>query len=156
MEDEVAQKFFELKPKSSSKKSLEIDKTKILEIFSKEKDFIAEKVQLRNDEFFEREDEKITKWAEDLKTSLNTEIADLEKEIKDKQDARRRASGKDKIIFVKELRELEKKRDEKEDELKTKRKEIDKRKNEILDDLILSSDMDSNYKHLFLIKWKVE
>lgn len=156
IEEEVAQKFFELKVKSYKQNPLNIDKTNLFEVFAKEKEIIAEKVQNKNDEFFEREDEKISKWAEDLKNSLNSEIADLDREIKEMQDARRRASGKEKITLVKELRELEKKRDEKEDELKAKRKDIDRRKNEILDDLILSSDMDSNYKHLFLIKWKVE
>ena len=135
---------------------MNIDKTNLFEVFAKEKEIIAEKVQNKNDEFFEREDEKISKWAEDLKNSLSSEIVEIEKEIKEMQDARRRASGKEKITLVKELRELEKKRDEKEDELKAKRKDIDRRKNEILDDLIISSDMDSNYKHLFLIKWKVE
>ena len=156
IEDEIAQKFFELKIKNYIERTLDVDKSKLFEVFNKEKESIFEKVQLRNDEFFEREDEKITKWAEDLKSSLNSEIADLEKEIKEMQDARRRASGKEKITLVKELRELEKKRDEKEDELKAKRKDIDRRKNEILDDLILSSDMESNSKHLFFIKWRVE
>ena len=135
---------------------MNFDRKELLEIFEKEKAIIAEKVQLKNDDFFEREDEKISKWAEDLKNSLSSEIVEIEKEIKEMQDARRRASGKEKITLVKELRELEKNRDEKEDELKAKRKDIDRRKNEILDDLIISSDMDSNYKHLFLIKWKVE
>ena len=156
IEDEIAQKFFELKTKSYVEKPLNFDRKVLLENFEKEKDIIAEKVQIKNDEFFEREDEKISKWAEDLKNSLSSEIVEIEKEIKEMQDVRRRASGKEKITLVKQLRELEKKRDEKEDELKNKRKEIDRRKNEILDDLILSSDMDSNYKHLFLIKWKVE
>lgn len=87
----------------------------------------------RNGRFFDDELEKLDKWADDLKASIEFALKDLDREIKlKKTEAKRLFKLEDKLTAQREIKELESRRNELRRNLFTAQDDVDAKKEELI------------------------
>jgi len=110
----------------------------------------------KNGVWFDTEMEKLDHWAEDRRTALKVELDDLDQEIKDLKKAARQASNlPEKLEKQKKLRGLESKRDDAWRAFDVARQDIDKQKDQILDDISRKLQQQMTKKPLFAVRWSI-
>ena len=111
----------------------------------------------RNQSFFEEEMEKLDNWASDMKVSLEREITDLDAEIKlRKSEARKMLQLKEKVAAQRNIKDLEKKRADKRQNLYEAQDEVDERKEELLTKVEKMLEQKIEEKELFTIRWELK
>lgn len=117
---------------------------------------ILNEIGTRNSVFFDEEMEKLDHWAEDRRTTLKTDLKELDDEIKElKKQVRQSSSLPDKIEMQKKLKALDKKRDEAWRGYDEAAKQIESRKDEIIDAIEARLKQTITEKTLFEIEWAV-
>jgi len=117
---------------------------------------ILEESALRNQVFFEEEMEKLDSWADDMKVSLEREITDLDAEIKlRKSEAKKMARLNDKVIAQRVIKDLEKKRAEKRQNLYEAQDEVDAKKENLLSSVEKMLEQKIDEEELFTIRWRI-
>lgn len=117
---------------------------------------IIEQNALRNQDFFEEEMDKLDTWAEDMKTSLERELRDLDTEIKLlKGQSKKMRTLAEKVEAQRQIKELEKKRSEKRQNLFFAQDEVDARKEDLISSVEKMLSQKIEQKVLFTIKWKI-
>ena len=110
----------------------------------------------RNQVFFEEEMDKLDSWASDMKVSLEREITDLDAEIKlKKSEAKKMTLLKDKVAAQRVIKDLEKKRAEKRQNLYQAQDEVDDKKEELLTKVEKMLEQKIEMTELFTIRWRV-
>ncbi len=110
----------------------------------------------RNSKFFDDELEKLDKWAEDIKGSLEIELKELDKEIKTrKTEAKRILNLEEKVKAQREIKEMEKKRNELRRNLFSAQDEVENKKEKIIEDVELRMKQKVYLKELFTINWRL-
>ena len=98
--------------------------------------------------------DKLDRWAEDKKLSLEKEIKDLDAEIKlKKSEARRMLNLQDKVAVQRTIKELEKRRNKKRQNLFETQDNIDEEKEKLLSKTEQSLDQQISEKELFTVIW---
>lgn len=88
----------------------------------------------RNGTFFDEEMEKLDKWAEDVKKSLELQLKQLDVDIKtSKSEARKLPDLQRKIVAQRRIKQLEKRRNELRSNLFKEQDQIDERKEHLLE-----------------------
>ncbi len=154
---EIASKFFNL-PQIAAAYSLApaVLTEQLQEQLFSEKQDVLSKAQERNSEYYNEEIDKLDKWADDMKLSLEREVKDLESEIKlRKAESRKIVDLKLKVKLQREIKDLEKKRNEKRKNLFEAQDQIDERKEKLLNDIESRLEQDINIKQLFTINWNL-
>lgn len=104
--------------------------------------------------WFEQENEKLERWAEDRRKTLSITVEELDAEIKlFKKEARQLASTAAKIEAKKSLRKLERKRDDALSEYHEARKQIEKEEDKLLDEISNKLELNKTVEPLFTIRW---
>ena len=117
---------------------------------------ILEESALRNQVFFEEEMEKLDSWADDMKMSLEREITDLDAEIKlRKSEAKKMARLNEKVVAQRVIKDLEKKRAEKRQNLYEAQDEVDAKKENLLSSVEKMLEQKIEQEELFTIRWRV-
>lgn len=117
---------------------------------------IEEDALQRNTVYFNEEMDKLEKWAEDMKASLEKEIKDLDAEVRlKKAESRRVADLGVKIRLQREIKELERQRTEKRKRLFEAQDEIDTRKEQLLNDIEARLHQRVELKPLFMLNWQI-
>jgi ERCC4-related helicase len=117
---------------------------------------IEEKNKERDSNFFGDEYDKLDKWADDMKLSLEKEIKDIDAEIKlRKAEAAKIFDLQQKVSAQRAIKELEKKRSEKRKKLFESQDEIDARKEEVLSKVEARMQQTLSRKTLFTIRWNL-
>ncbi len=113
-------------------------------------------LESRNLSFFSLETEKLDAWADDLKVSLEREIKELDRGIK---EARTRSKGAatlaEKLNIQKEQRDLEAQRDKKRRELFNRQDEIQAKRDRLIDELEAQLGQKIQQRNLFCCEWEV-
>ena len=110
----------------------------------------------KNAEFFEQEMEKLERWSGDIKESLEHELKDLDREIKDtKREAQLAASLESKVALHKRIKELESRRAEKRRGLFEAQDAVDTRKDSLLTEIESRLKQALQKENLFTIRWQV-
>lgn len=110
----------------------------------------------RNSGFFDGEMDKLDKWAEDLKNSIELELKELDRDIKArKTEAKKILKLDEKVKAQRQIKEMEKKRNELRHNLYQAQDEIDKRKENLIDEIEIRLKQKIETRELFIIKWKV-
>lgn len=110
----------------------------------------------RNNKFFDEEMEKLDNWADDMKLGLEKEISDLDQEIRlRKSEAKKITRLEEKISAQRAIKELEKKRTEKRQNLYEAQDEIDEQKDLLLDKIEKMLKQNVSRESLFIVKWRM-
>lgn len=117
---------------------------------------ILSKQELRNNEYFDEEIEKLDHWAEDARTGLKLALRETDDEIKElKRSARTAGSLQEKVRLQKEVRNLQKKRDELWRDYDQAAKEVERQKDILLDETEARLELHVEQEELFMIRWKL-
>lgn len=110
----------------------------------------------RNSIFFDEEVGKLEKWADDVRDSIKFEIKELDKEIKTrKTEARKILNLEQKVKEQRVIKDLEKKLAEKRFNQYQNEDDIEKRKDNLLDEIEKRLKQQSIQTELFTIRFKV-
>ncbi len=108
------------------------------------------------DEYLEQESQKLERWADDQRSALMSKVNELDEEIKAfKKESRSLPSTKEKIVAKKQLRKLERHRDDALTEYHEAKKSIEQQEDELLDDVSARLELSSDLQVLFTIEWEL-
>jgi superfamily II DNA/RNA helicase len=157
IENELAQRFFSLVATANETCYPINEVAKHLnKLISVEEQNVVETNANRNKDFFDTEMDKLDQWADDMKISLDKEIKDLDAEIKlRKSEAKKMMNLEAKVKAQRAIKELEKKRSEKRQNLFEAQDTIDERKEELLTEVETRLKQSIRLTELFTIKWKL-
>ena len=122
-----------------------------------QREAILDDCMKRNARYFDDEYEKLDKWAEDMKLSLEREIKDLDAEIRlRKADARKLSDLESKVQERRHVKELEKQRDDKRRHLFEAQDQIEGKKDGLLEEVEARMKQQREEKTLFTIRWTLK
>ncbi len=114
-------------------------------------------IDRRNEDFFRAEMEKLDRWADDLKFSLESEIKELDAQLKEaKKEARLANDMQAKLELHRSVKELENQRNQKRRKLYEEQDAIDERKGKYLDETAARLRKEITREDVFTIRWRVE
>jgi hypothetical protein len=117
---------------------------------------IIDELGKKNANLFEIEIDKLDHWADDRRTSLKVELEDLDESIKETRKAARLAPNlPDKLEKQQALRKMETRRNEAWHNFDTASKELEKQKDDLLDDIGKRLEQNTESDALFIIHWKL-
>jgi hypothetical protein len=117
---------------------------------------IEQSILKRNIRRFNAEVEKLENWADDLKLGLESEIKDLDREIKDARRAAGRApSLEEKLVGQKIIKALELKRNEKRRSLFDAQDEVDRQREKLITEIEGKLTQKVSSQFLFRIGWNL-
>lgn len=156
IDSEIASKFFSL-PASIIKQNISSDDS----FLQNQKEELIKKhlqdVENRAASFYESRVEQIEHWSEDLKLSLEKEIRELDKEIKNiRRLAKSAISIKEKLFSQKQIRLLESKRNSKRKKIFEEQDKIEQQRDELIERLEGDLKPETKITHLFTIRWEIK
>ena len=156
IDDETCRKIFNIN-NSYINSICHIEKeSKIKEVFDMQFNVVLNKLLEVNNKFFDSEIEKLEKWSEDIKKSLELELRNLDIEIKFKKaEARKLLKLEDKLNMQKIIKELEKKRNNLRFNLFDEQDKIDDKKEKLIEEIEDKMKQKIEVEELFKIKWKI-
>ena len=114
----------------------------------------AELTEQQLERWFEQENDKLERWADDRRKALMITVEELDAEIKlFKKESRQLASTAAKVEAKKELRKLERKRDDALTEYHEARKQIELEEDRLLDEVSEKLKVTRHIETLFSIRW---
>jgi adenine-specific DNA-methyltransferase len=114
---------------------------------------IAE-LELRNQSFFQEEVDKLERWAEDLKLTLERQLKDLDAEIKAARKTSKTAVAlAEKLEAQKVIKALEAKRSAKRRQLFDAQDDVDKRRAELIDEIERQLKTKMKCETVFTLRW---
>lgn len=109
------------------------------------------------DLYLEQESDKLERWAQDKRQALMQSVDELDEQIRQfKKEARQLAAMADKIRAKKELRQLERKRDDALSEYHEAKKVIEREEDHLLDEVSEKLELTCSVKTLFTIRWTLQ
>jgi superfamily II DNA or RNA helicase len=112
-------------------------------------------VASRNKLFFQREIDKLDRWADDRKTGLELQLKDLATQIKvADREARLAPTLEEKLQLQKEKKELERQRKEKQRQLFEAEDEIEARKTDLIAEVERRLQRKTSSRELFTLRWE--
>lgn len=117
---------------------------------------IFQLITVRNAGFFDSELDKLDKWSDDIKTSLEIELKELDREIKTrKTESKKILNLEEKVGEQRRIKDMEKKRNELRMNLFKQQDEIDKKKEELIEIIEARMKQRVTTKEIFTIRWKI-
>lgn len=111
----------------------------------------------RNSGFFENEMEKLEKWADDVKTSLEIELKQLDKDIKFKKtESKKILNLEEKVAAQREIKEMEKRRNSLRQDLFKAQDEVDIKKEDLISNIEAQLKQQIQAEILFTIRWAIK
>jgi ERCC4-related helicase len=124
--------------------------------FERAKQVVAEEAGRRNGGWFEGEIDKLDRWADDLRATLKADLAEAEEAVKAAKRAARTAQTlPEKLALQRDAHKFEAKRDEAWREYERAGKEVDARKDALLDDVARRLGQRTSERELFTIRWNL-
>jgi superfamily II DNA or RNA helicase len=154
---EVAAKMFSLPQKAAAAQALNMSiRESLNRQMQQEQQIALFAAQERNSEYYNEEIDKLDKWADDRKHSLEKEIKDLEIEIRlRKSESRKLIDLSLKVKLQRLIKDLEKSRNEKRKHLFEAQDEIEERKEKLLNEIEARLQQKVQLKQLFILQWKL-
>jgi ERCC4-related helicase len=159
LDEEICKRMFSLPAKEMQPTALE-DPTLRDALnceYERRKKKIFEQIGIKNARFFEQELDKLDKWGEDKRNSLKITLKEYDDKIAELKKASRLAPNMpEKLIFERERRQFEAKRDEAWKDYDLAAKEITKQKDELLDNIQERLAQTMSEEELFTIHWEIK
>ncbi len=155
LEEEIAKKLFELD--ADVNHTVESISNETIEVSEKVKiEILSSNISDRNSDFFGDEVDKLDKWAEDVKKSLEIELKRLDIDIKTlKTNAKKILKLDEKVRLQREIKDMEKKRNEMRQKLYIAQDEVDVKKEGLLVKVESRLKQKTTFTPLFMVKFKV-
>ncbi len=156
IEDECIQRMFSLDGTTEGEYT-ECTRNALLEVVTSGKvERLCTDLALRNVQYFEVESEKLEGWADDLKSGLERETKDIDREIRDaRHNSTVSLTLEEKLKWQREIKALEQKRSTKRKNLFEAQDGIDLRRDELISEIEGKLKMGREQKTLFEIEWRV-
>lgn len=117
---------------------------------------LLEETTNRNGRWFDAEMDKLDRWAEDRRTALKTELAELDEALREaKKDARLAPTLPEKLERQRATRTLEAKREEAWRAYDQASRDIDRQKDALLDEISHQLKQKTEQAHLFTLRWEL-
>jgi predicted nucleic acid-binding Zn-ribbon protein len=117
---------------------------------------ILDAVSLRNGRWFDIEVDKLDRWTDDRKGTLKTELDELDKRVKElKKEARSAGTLPEKLERQRAVKRLEARRDEAWREFDRASRELDGRKDDLLDEVQRRMLTYVERNELFTVRWEL-
>jgi hypothetical protein len=117
---------------------------------------IANSLAEKNGAWFDAEMDKLDRWAEDQRRSLKADLDDLDARIKEaKKQARSAPNLPTKLEIQRQLRQLESKRNDAWRIYDEASRDVEKKKDTLLDDISQRLNQKTEREELFLIRWQL-
>jgi superfamily II DNA or RNA helicase len=117
---------------------------------------VVEEASARNGRYFDIEIEKLDRWAEDRRASLKADLDELDESLKAARKAARNAPNlPEKLERQRAVRTLEEKRDKAWKDYDAAAREIDRKKDALLDDIGRRLDQRIDEQPLFTFRWTI-
>ena len=156
LDDDTCRKIFNINNVKINNNCKIESKEKLKETFDIQFNNVLDKLLERNNTFFDSEMDKLEKWAEDVKKSIELELRNLDIDIKFKKaEARKMLKLEDKLNMQKEIKELEKKRNNLSVNLFEEQDKVDEKKEKLIEDIENKMKQKIDIEELFSIKWKI-
>lgn len=156
LDEEQARRLFSLPGTCQGLIEIGNASAQLRQLFETGKARIIDDISARNSTFFDEEMDKLEKWAEDLKSGLELELKELDREIKFlKTESKKILKLDEKLKAQKDIKELEKKRNTKRRTLFEAQDEIDTRKEGLIEDVEARLRQKIHDEELFSIRWRV-
>jgi hypothetical protein len=156
---EYIQRLFTLPAIKAEGSAVSLDgiQERLKQIAETQKARILDGILSRNSGFFDKEMEKLEKWAEDLKESMELEIKDLDRQIKaEKTEAKKILTLEDKVKSQREIKDMEKKRNSMRVNYFKEQDAIDARKEELIAQVESRLKQKIAEKDIFTIRWSLQ
>jgi ERCC4-related helicase len=125
-------------------------------LWHENKQNILNTIESANLAYINEEDEKLELWADDKAKSLRLSLKEIEDAIKEqKKLSRQCANTAEKLKIMMQIRSLEDKRDEAWKDYEDAKKEINTKKDDLLDEISARLEQKEEVEELFTIKWRV-
>ena len=113
-------------------------------------------VEQDNELYYSLEEEKLERWAEDRRVALDIRIKQLDQEIKEaRKSARQLATLQEKMTAKKQLKQLERERDDVMLSYHEEKKKIEQEEDRLLEEIEARLAMDTQIIPLFTIRWQL-
>ncbi len=156
LDDDTCRKIFNINNVKINNNCKIESKEKLKETFDIQFNNVLDKLLERNNTFFDSEMDKLEKWAEDVKKSIELELRNLDIDIKFKKaEARKMLKLEDKLNMQKKIKELEKKRNNLRFNLFEEQDKVDEKKEKLIEDIENKMKQKIDIEELFSIKWKI-
>lgn len=157
LDEKQIQRFFDLPCISDDQVSIPAEvESKLVELQTIKQNTLLEELTQRNANWFEVEIDKLDRWAEDRRKSLQAELDELDETIKETRKAARLAPNlPEKLAKQQALRKLEAKRDEAWRNYDAASRDLDKKKDELLDEISQRLEQNTKSDLLFILKWNL-
>lgn len=156
LDQEQAQRLFSLPGACRALNNTAIRREDLQPVLEGRQDQIIETITARNSNFFDREMEKLEKWADDLKSGLEFDLKELDREIKfQKTESKKILLLEEKLSAQKSIKEMEKKRNAMRRNLFEAQDEIEKKKETLITDVEARLRQRITTQELFAIRWQV-
>ena len=158
LDGETWRRFFSLPAtEGASASSMSADMTRLLKTqLERQKQGIINGIGTKNATYFEVELDKLDKWGEDRRNSLRQTLKELDDRVKElKKLARLAPNLPEKLQHEKERRQLEGKRDEAWREYDGAARDIEKKKDQLIDEIEKKLRQEVTEQELFTIRWRM-
>ena len=155
IDEDIAKKLFSLSAEVHTKDSDIADEN--INVKEKEKiNTLTISIAERNSEFFDEEVDKLDKWGEDVKKSLEIELKRMDIDIKAmKTIAKKVLNLEEKVKLQREIKDKEKKRNEMRQTLYQSQDEVDVKKDNLLDRVEAQLKQKTTLTPLFTVQFKI-
>jgi hypothetical protein len=117
---------------------------------------IAGRLAEKNGGWFDAEMDKLDRWAEDQRRSLKADLEELDTKIKETKKAARSAPNlPTKLDLQRQLRQLETRRNEAWKEYDEASRDVERKKDGLLDDISQRLNQKTEREELFMIRWQL-
>jgi len=157
LDAELAERLMAIHCSTVSTSQSQIPSAQLDKVIAKQRDAVARQLDERNAVYFDEETGKLDSWADDLKFGLETEIKQLDKDIKEaKKAASVSMSLASKLEHQKKLRELEQSRNAKRRSLYEAQDSIDEQRDTLIKKVEKQLQCTVKNTKLFAVRWSLK
>ena len=135
-------------------RSADEDDEQLDKLLSQQRKLKLEEIESRNGRHFEEEVDKLDRWAEDIKLTLERELKELDTEIRlARRDSKTKVVLAEKLEAQRRIKMLEERRNSKRRQLFDAQDEVDKKRTQLIEDIEMQLKTSSECETLFTIRW---
>lgn len=156
MPDDFVEKLMSISGRITNTQFPEIDDSRLKAEMDHKQDIVSEHIAIRDKEFINDESAKIERWAEDQTFTLEEELRNVKKQIKEcEHEFRNESDNKRRLELQSEIMSLQRTLRQKRNDIFTVEDEIMARRKALIEEINNSLNKSAKEEYLFTIAWQV-